>query len=116
IIYATGLDLDHIGELFGLPRLAEEGDERYRQRLLLRIAAMAGNGTREHYILVAMSASMAVRGAEVIQPSAGRVDVVLWLHDGADGSTVLAACWAAFDAPGAKMLGVTLGVRLAQAK
>lgn len=116
IIYATGLDLDHIGELFGLPRLASEPDARYRDRLLLRIAAMAGNGTREHYVLVALTASLAVRSAEVIQPAAGRVDVVLWLHEGADGPAVLAACWAAFDAPGAKMLGVTLGVRLALAK
>ncbi|MDH0894691.1 MULTISPECIES: baseplate J/gp47 family protein [unclassified Pseudomonas] len=116
IIYATGLDLDHIGELFGLPRLAGEQDPRYRERLLLRIAAMAGNGTREHYVLVALSASLAVRSAEVIQPAAGRVDVVLWLHEGADGPATLAACWAAFDAPGAKMLGVTLGVRLALAK
>lgn len=116
IIYAEGLDLDHIGHLFGLPRLAGELDPRYRERLLLRIAAMAGNGTREHYILVAMSASLAVRSAEVIQPLAGRVDVVLWLQDGADSAATLAACWAAFDAPGAKMLGVTLGVRLAVAK
>lgn len=115
IIYAEGLDLDHIGQLFGLLRLQGEADARYRERLLLRIAAMAGNGTREHYILVAMSASLAVRSAEVIQPSAGRVDVVLWLQEGADGPATLAACWAAFDAPGAKMLGVTLGVRLAQA-
>lgn len=116
IIYAEGLDLDHIGQLFGLPRLEGEADARYRERLLLRIAAMAGNGTREHYILVALTASQSVRSAEVIQPSAGRVDVVLWLHDGADGNAALAACWAAFDAPGTKMLGVTLGVRLAVAR
>nr|WP_276583966.1 baseplate J/gp47 family protein [Pseudomonas sp. RIT-PI-AD] len=116
IIYATGLDLDHIGQLFGLPRQTGEGDERYRQRLLLRIAAMAGNGTREHYIGVAMAVSPQVVAAAVLQPLPGRVDVALWLAPGADAAALLAAAWAAFDAPGVRMLGVDLSVRLAIAR
>ncbi|TRX75275.1 baseplate J/gp47 family protein [Pseudomonas mangiferae] len=116
IVYATGLDLDHIGQLFGLPRFTREADERYRQRLLLRIAAMAGNGTREHYIGVAMAVSTQVVTAAVLQPTPGRVDIALWLAPGADSAALLAATWAAFDAPGVKMLGVDLSVRLAVAR
>lgn len=116
ITYATGADLDHIGALFGLPRLAGEDDSRYRARLLLRIAAMAGNGTREHYRLVALGVSVQVVDVAVLQPAAGRVDVALWLAPGADAAALLAAAWAAFDAPGARMLGVDLTVRIAVAR
>ncbi|MET1080310.1 MAG: baseplate J/gp47 family protein [Pseudomonas sp.] len=116
IIYANGADLDHIGYLFGLPRLAGELDPRYRSRLLLRIAAMAGNGTREHYQLIALGVSLEVVGSAVLQPAASRVDIALWLKPGADAVALLAAARAAYAAPGVKMLGVELGVRLAVAK
>ena len=69
LAYATGSDLDHKGAFYGVPRLPGETDERYRVRIQLRIRALAGNGTREHYELVAMTADQNVYDATAVQPS-----------------------------------------------
>ena len=39
LAFATGADLDHLGALFGVSRMAGEHDERLRVRIQLRIAA-----------------------------------------------------------------------------
>ena len=68
LAFATGGDLDHLAAMFGLTRMAGEDDERLRLRLQLRIAALAGQGTREHYELVAMTADQNVyTSAQVVQ-------------------------------------------------
>ena len=49
IAFAQGSDLDHKGAFYDVARLPGESDERYRQRILLRVRALAGSGTAEHY-------------------------------------------------------------------
>ena len=108
LAFATGTDLDHLGALFGITRMAGESDERLRLRIQLRIAALAGQGTREHYELVAMTASANVRAAYAIQPRPGYVHVVLWLH--AENAQTPVDVAAALSADSTRMLGVEVTV------
>lgn len=116
LAFATGSDLDQLGAFYGLARQPGEDDARYRTRLQLRIAALAGNGTREIYALTAMSASIDIVDAAVQRPVPGRVDVAIWIRAGADVAAVLAAASAAFAADAGHMLGVPVTVRVAAAR
>lgn len=108
LAFATGADLDHLAALFGISRMASETDDRLRVRIQLRIAALSGQGTREHYELVAMTATINVRAAYAIQPRPGYVHVVLWLHAENAQSPVDVAD--ALNADNARMLGVEVTV------
>lgn len=114
LAYATGADLDHKGAFYGVPRLPGETDARYRVRIQLRIRALAGNGTREHYELAAMTASQNVRDAIAMQPWPGSVRVQLWLHDTSTAEATQAAVLAALNADSARPLGVPVSVSLAR--
>lgn len=116
LAFATGADLDHKGAFYGLARLDGESDDRYRRRVQLRVRALAGNGTREHYELAALTASQLVRDAIATQPQAGRVSVLLWLVDGADHEATAATVLTALNADDARPLGVPVSVALAQPK
>lgn len=113
LAFAGGTDLDQLGAFYGCGRVPDEGDERYRLRIQLRIASLAGNGTAEQYRLHALSASIDVVDAAVLQPVPGRVDIALWLRDGVNSAVILAAVKSAFLTDDARMLGVILTVRLA---
>lgn len=113
LAFAQGGDLDHKGAFYNLARLPGESDERYRVRIQLRIAALAGNGTAEQYQLLAMTASANVRSAAVSQPLAGSVGLVLWLIDIDQAEATLATVEAALNAEGARPLGIP--VRVSQA-
>lgn len=114
LAFATGADLDHKGAFYGVPRLPGEADARYRVRIQLRIRALAGNGTREHYELAAMTASQNVRDAIATQPWPGSVLVQLWLHDTSTADATRAAVLAALNADDARPLGVPVSVSLAR--
>ena len=114
LAFATGADLDHKGAFYGLARMAGEADERYRQRIVLRIRSLAGNGTREAYELTAMTASANVRDAHATQPAPGRVHVLVWVHDTAQGAATLTAVDAAINADAGRPLGVPVTVALAR--
>lgn len=114
LIYATGTDLDYLAAMFGLTRLPGEDDERLRLRVQLRIAALAGQGTKEHYELVALTASLNVRAAFATQPRPGAAHVVLWLHDAAQPTTALVE--QALNAETARMLGVVVTTGVASAR
>lgn len=114
IAFAEGPDLDHKGAFYNVPRLEGELDPRYRRRILLRIAALAGNGTAEHYEFVAMTASLNVQDAIATQPWPGSVSVQLWLVDHTQAEATQAAVVAALLAPGTRMLGVKVAVTLAR--
>ena len=116
LAFANGTDLDHKGAFYNLPRLFGELDARYRVRIQLRIAALAGNGTGEQYQLLAMTASQNVRSASVGPGQPGAVDLVLWLVDASQAETTLALVHAALNAENARPLGVPVTVSLAQAK
>lgn len=116
LAFAAGADLDHLAAFYDVARLPDEPDDRLRRRVQLQIAALAGNGTRESYIVKAMTASIAVVDAAVLQPAAGSVDVALWISAGADVDVVLSAVRAAFADDAARTLGVPLTVRQAIAR
>jgi len=116
VAFAQGSDLDHKGAFIRLPRLPGELDDRYRVRILLRIAAMAGNGTAEQYRELAMRASLNVRAAAAMSPVPGSVLLILWLVDQGQAATTQAAVQAALDAENARPLGVPVTVSIAQPK
>lgn len=117
IEYATGADLDHKADFYGIARLPgapPESDERLRTRLRLAVFAMAGNGTAQAYESRAMAASPGLKQAKATQPTPGSVTVLLWPVDGADPLAVLADVTAALTAENVRILGVPLTVSLAQ--
>ncbi|MEZ4194752.1 baseplate J/gp47 family protein, partial [Salmonella enterica] len=114
LAYAAGADLDHKGAFYGVPRLQGETDARYRRRIQLRIRAIAGSGTAEHYQFIAMTASPNVRDATATQPEPGRVLVLLWLLDEAQAAATVAAVGDALHAPAARPLGVAVTVAVAR--
>ena len=116
LAFATGADLDHLGDLYGAPRLPGEADERYRSRLRLVIRALAGNGTREAYEARAMAVSLDVQSARATQPAPGSVLLLVWPRAGADAAALMDAVRTAFDQPEARILGVNFAVAQARAK
>lgn len=114
LAFATGPDLDHKGAFYNLGRLPGEADERYRSRIQLRIAALAGNGTAEQYRLLALSASLNIRDANVSSAVPGSIAVVLWLIDASQAQATSAAVLAAMNAPNARPLGVAVTVAVAR--
>lgn len=116
LAFANGTDLDHKGAFYNLPRLPDELDARYRARIQLCVAALAGNGTGEQYQLLAMTASQNVRSASIGTGQPGAVDLVLWLVDAARADATLATVRTALGAENARPLGVPVTVSLAQAK
>lgn len=116
LAFANGGDLDQLAAFYGVQRQSNELDERLRLRVQLQIAALAGNGTRERYRAKAMEASSAVVDAAVLQPAAGSVDVALKIADGNPAEVVLDTVRTAFAGDDARILGVPLTVRQAQAR
>lgn len=117
LAYATGADLDHKGAFYGVPRLSGEADDRYRQRIQLRVRALSGNGTREAYEFTALTASNQVRAARASQPNPGTVLVLVWPYassTGADATATLAAVTTALLQADAHTLGVIVLTALAR--
>lgn len=114
LAFATKGDLDHKAAFYGLVRLAGEADDRLRLRIGLRIRALAGNGTREHYELIALSTSLNVRDALATQPQPGRVQVLLWIDDASQADVTALAVLNAENAEAARPLGVPVTVAVAR--
>ncbi|GHU28679.1 baseplate assembly protein [Betaproteobacteria bacterium] len=127
LAFALGGDLDQLGAFYGVERMPNENNARFRRRIQAQIAAIAGNGTRERYVAVALEAHAAVKNAAVLSRAPGSVDVALWIVDldeflplppntdypaanAGHHAAVLAVVQAAFDAAGGRMLGVPLTV------
>ena len=113
---ANGADLDWLAADFGVTRQDGETDTRLRDRLAKRIAALAGQGTREHYEYNALAASNQVRQAQATSPTPGSVLVMLWVWDQAQAQAVQSLVSAALNADNARMLGVNLNVAVAVPK
>lgn len=116
LAYAQDTDLDHKGAFYDLARLPNENDDRYRQRIQYRIAALAGNGTPEQYRLIAMTTSQNVRDSNVYLISPGIVGLVLWCVDANLAVSTQEAVVAALGAPNAKPIGIQVVVRVAVQK
>lgn len=113
---ANGADLDWIAQDFGVTRQDDETDSRLRDRIAKRIAALAGQGTREHYEYTALSASNQVRQAQATSPVAGKVLVMLWVWDQTQAQAVRELVNTAINAENARMLGVDVTVAVAVPK
>jgi len=114
IQFANGSDLDQLAAFYELVRLPGESDERFRVRLQLAIAALAGNGTAEYYRQRALGVSLEVIDAIVLQPKPGAVRVAVWPAENADRGALLAAVTAALLAPDKKILGVEVDAVIAR--
>lgn len=113
IAFAVGSDLDHLAAFYGLDRQAGEDDSRLRRRLQLRIASLAANGTAEHYRLLAMTASPAVRDVGVWRNRPGEIELILRIEPPGAEATALAAIRRALTAQDAQPLGVAITLRQA---
>lgn len=113
LAFAMGGDLDHLAAQYGVTRQAGETDDRLRTRLQLRIAALAGQGTREHYEFHAITASPLVRAVRASQAAPGSVLVMLWVTDQAQAQAVRQLVSEALNADNARMLGVPVNVAVA---
>lgn len=116
LAYATGSDLDHKGAFYDLARLADEADDRYRQRIQYRIASLAGNGTAEQYKLIAMTASSNVRDSNVYLFAPGVVGLILWLFDPSQKASTESLVTAAMNEPNAKPVGISVVITTAKVK
>ena len=118
IEYATGADLDHKADFYGVTRQPgppPESDDHLRDRLRLAVLALAGNGTAQAYEARAMAAHPGVKQAKATQPTPGSVTVLIWPGAGHNADEVLSAATVALTAENARILGVPLTVALAQA-
>lgn len=83
---ATGANLDQLGALVGVTRLsATEGDDAFRQRIVLGPEGFAAAGPELAYVYHAKSSAGGVRDASAISPAPGEVLVSVLAHDG-DGT------------------------------
>lgn len=96
-----------------MDRQAGETDDRLRTRLQLRIAALAGQGTREHYEFHALTASPLVRSVRASQQTPGSVLVMLWVTDQTQAQAVRQLVSQTLNADNARMLGVPVNVAVA---
>ncbi len=81
LAYATGADLDHIGGLFNVARLAGEDDTRLRYRIQQGFAALGAAGPAQAYRAHAMGVSADIIDVGVASGAPGRVDVCVLGHE-----------------------------------
>jgi len=97
LAYATGSNLDQLAALYGVERLlvdagdataipvippTYEGDDAFRQRIVLSLDGHTTAGSVESYRYHALSASGAVADVGISSPSAGLVQVVVLSSEG----------------------------------
>ncbi|MCL2829424.1 MAG: baseplate J/gp47 family protein [Betaproteobacteria bacterium] len=114
LAFAGGADLEQLAAFYGISKMPDESDERLRLRTQLRIAALAGNGTRELYRLAALSVSQDIVDAAVLCPRPGAIVVAVWIAPGADAGLLLYTVRAALMSDETLMLGVDVSVCLAR--
>lgn len=95
LAFATGVDLDQIGAMFGVQRAVVdpgdaqtpptmEPDDRFRRRIQLAPEAFSTVGPRGAYEFHALTVAPALADAHAYSPADGRVTVVLSGPNGAD--------------------------------
>ncbi|WP_336288352.1 baseplate assembly protein [Bartonella sp. CB60] len=84
--YASGTDLDHLGDWHGVKRLDDEEDERYRTRIHLFRQGSSSGGTSPRYRFYALSASNRARDAVAYRRGKSPIVHVAIFDDNIDGS------------------------------
>ncbi|WP_455475337.1 baseplate assembly protein [Bartonella sp. B17] len=84
--YASGTDLDHLGDWHGVKRLDNEEDERYRTRIRLFRQGSSSGGTSPRYRFHALSASNRVRDAIAYRRGKSPIVHIAIFGDNVDGS------------------------------
>lgn len=81
--WAVGADLDNLAARYDLARLPGEDDERFRRRVLIGYHALSAAGSRQSWMLRALSVSTDIRQVDVWADRPGRVKVCLLARVGA---------------------------------
>lgn len=126
LAFAGGADLDHIGANYGVGRMTivpatetdpavMESDERFRQRINLRVYAYSSAGSIESYIFHAMSADPLIKDVAVDNPHTSRIDLTVLsaVGDGSPTSDQLSAVADALSPTAARPLTDDVRVRSA---
>jgi len=85
LAYATKGDLDNLAAFFGVERLEDETDERFRKRTQLALEGFSTAGPVGAYIFHSLSASNEVKSVSVKSPNPGEVLVTILSNIG-DGT------------------------------
>ncbi|QZO13889.1 baseplate assembly protein [Pseudoalteromonas piscicida] len=83
---ATNSDLDHIATRYGVSRLPEESDERFRHRIQQAFHSLNTAGTAESYRYHTFSADSRVKDVHVTSPSPCHVVLTILSHESANGT------------------------------
>lgn len=75
--WAVGTDLDNLAARYDLTRLPGEDDERLRRRVLIGYHALSAAGSRQSWMLRALSVSNDIRQVDVWADRPGRVKVCI---------------------------------------
>lgn len=82
IKFATGTDLDHLAEFYGVERKDQEEDEVFRKRIKAKIIGWSTGGSKEHYRFHALSADIRVKDALVESLIPGSVQISILSTNG----------------------------------
>lgn len=85
LAFAAGTDLDHVAADHGVTRLAGEGDEQLRSRVILADQGNSAAGSEEWYAFHARSASVEVADVAVYRKGTGPEIELAVLSTAADG-------------------------------
>ncbi len=124
---AIGSDLDHLGALLNVARLeveaaapnatpprvaVVEGDERFRQRIVLALEGYPTAGSRQAYRFHTLSASSMVKDVSVASPAPGlvRVTILSTLGDGSADAGLIATVRSAVSADKVRQLTDSVSV------
>ncbi|CAM3692312.1 Baseplate J-like protein [Vibrio aerogenes CECT 7868] len=111
LAFATGGDLDHLGDFYGLPRADGEDDESYRQRIRERTKASSTAGSIAHYRSRAIEAApLAIRDVRIDSPEGGLVRVSVLVRHGFDLDETLAKVEQAVNSDEVRVLTDTVNV------
>lgn len=116
VAYATGTRLDHLAALFGVTRLAGEGDDALRQRVVLAPEGFSVAGPALAYVKHAKDASGDVLDASATTPAPGEVlvSVLSRIGDGTASAELIAAVEAIVKRDDIRPLGDRVTVASAQ--
>jgi phage-related baseplate assembly protein len=116
LYYAQGSAVDHLGAYYDVTRLAGEGDEAYKRRIILGIRGRSTGGTAPRYEFVARSASIRVADAVVytdgFDPTV-RIAVFATDNNGVADAALLEQVRAAVNAETVRMVNDLIEVRSA---